>query len=106
MIYTDIPKILRGYYKVVDGKLTEGQFEYLWEQESKEWYPKKIYLGEISSLEIYTTPVCWENEINPPSESYLKVIKEGLKETTGWDEREVGEYLKKAQGGCFEFYFG
>lgn len=35
---------------------------------------------------------CWENKINEVSEDYFSVIKNVLKETTGWTE-EKNKYL-------------
>jgi hypothetical protein len=44
------------------------------------------FLGSLS----FTS--CWENKINEVSEDYFSVIKNVLKETTGWTE-EKNKYL-------------
>lgn len=76
-------------------KITESQFEDIQKQEGKGWYNKILYLGEKDSLPIKTITGCWLNEINPPSERYLNIIKKGLKETTGWDDEKITDYLEK-----------
>ncbi len=76
-------------------EIEEDQFDEIWEQEGKSWYHMKIYLGEKDGIKIYTITGCWLDEINPPSESYLQVIKDGLKETTNWDNDKIERYLKK-----------
>ena len=84
------------YYTVVRlWEITEDQFDEIWEQEGKSWYHEKLNLGEKEGLQIYTITGCWLNEINSPSESYLEVIKMGLKETTNWDNDKIEKYLKK-----------
>lgn len=52
-------------------------------------------MGERDGLIIKTITGCWENEINPPSERYLEIIKKGLKETTGWTDEQIEEYFKE-----------
>jgi len=52
-------------------------------------------LGEKDGLTIKTFTGCWMNEINLPSEEYLDIIKNGLKETTGWMDQEIENYLHK-----------
>ena len=78
-------------------EITEEQFCDIWEQEGKGWYHAVLYLGkhEETELEIYTITGCWEDEKNPPSADYLDVLREGLRETTGWDDAKIDEYLRK-----------
>lgn len=80
-------------------EITESQFEDIWNQEGKSWYNKLLYLGEKNGLEIKTFTGCWESELNPPCEEYLKIIKKGLKETTHLDEKTIEDYLNKFIGG-------
>lgn len=84
------------YYTLVRlWRITEDQFMDVHEQEGKEWYYVILDLGKKDGLEIKTITGCWENEKNKPSESYLEIIKQGLKETTGWSNDEIEKYLKK-----------
>jgi len=76
-------------------KITEEQFDCIWEQEGKTYYHEKIYLGEKDELEIYTLTGCWLKEKNRPAEEYLQYIKLGLKETTGWTDEEIEKYISK-----------
>ena len=76
-------------------KITEEQFDCIWEQEGKTYYHKKIYLSEKDGLEIYTLTGCWLKEKNRPAEEYLRYIKLGLKETTGWIDEEIEKYISK-----------
>ncbi len=75
-------------------KITESQFEDIQKQEGG-YYNKILYLGEKDGLPIKTITGCWLNKINPPSERYLNIIKKGLKETTGWDDEKITDYLEK-----------
>lgn len=86
----------KDYHSVVRlWKIKEAQFEEIWEQEGKIWYPKKLELGKKDGLKIFTITGCWENERNQPSEEYLNIIKKGIVETTVWSEIDASEYLKK-----------
>ncbi len=76
-------------------RITESQFEDIQEQEGKGWYNKILCLGEKDGLPIKTFTGCWLSDLNPPSERYLDIIKKGLKETTGWDNKKIMEYLGK-----------
>jgi hypothetical protein len=76
-------------------KVSEQQFEDIKEQEGQIWYNVELELGEKDSLIIKTITGCWGSEITEPSEEYLSVIKEGLKETTGWSDDKIEEYLRK-----------
>jgi hypothetical protein len=76
-------------------EITEEQFECVWEQEGKGFYKEPLILGEIEGIKIYSLTWNWEDEKNPPSEKYLKIIIQGLKETTGWPDKQVDEYIKR-----------
>lgn len=76
-------------------KVSEQQFNDIREQEGKTWYNQELELGEKDGLVIKTITGNWENEINEPSEKYLGVIRKGLRETTGWSDEQIKEYLKK-----------
>ena len=79
-------------------KITEEQFDCIWEQEGKPYYRKKLYLGEKDRIEIHTLTGCWLKEKNRPSEKYLHYIKLGLRETTGWTDEEIEKYISKFLG--------
>ncbi len=76
-------------------EVTEEQFDCVWKQEGKMSYHKKLYLGVKDGLKIYTITGNWSCEINPPSESYLDIIKKGLKETTNWSDKQIDRYLNR-----------
>jgi len=85
-----------NFYTVVRlWEITEEQFSDIWNQEGKNFYNIKLFLGEKDGLEIYTLTGKWLDEINRPSEQYLEVIKKGLKETTKWGNKEIEEYINK-----------
>jgi len=86
----------KKYYALVRlWKITEEQFNWIWYQEGKTWYPAKLYLGENYGIETYTLTGCWLKEKNRPAKEYIQCIKLGLKETTGWSEDECNKYLSK-----------
>ncbi len=86
----------KNYHTVVRlWEITEEQFNEIWNQEGREWYHKKLCLGEEGGIKIYTITGCWLDEINLPSKEYLEVIKSGLKETTNWDNEKIEKYLEK-----------
>ncbi len=76
-------------------KVSEQQFEEIKKQEGQTWYNVELELGEKDGLIIKTITGCWKTEINKPSEEYLNVIRQGLKETTGWSDDKIEEYLRK-----------
>ncbi len=76
-------------------KVSEQQFEDIKKQEGKTWYNVELELGEKEGLIIKTITGCWKTEINKPSEEYLNVIRQGLKETTEWSDDKIEEYLRK-----------
>ena len=85
-----------NYHTVVRlWEITKEQFNDIWKQEGKYLYYKKLYLGIRDGIEIYTITGDWIQESNYPSKSYLEIIKKGLKETTGWNDAEIDEYLNK-----------
>ncbi|MDI6846292.1 MAG: hypothetical protein QME28_09170 [Candidatus Saccharicenans sp.] len=75
-------------------KIRECQFHEVKSQEGS-FYNKILDLGEKDGYGIFTLTGCWEQEIEAPSESYLKVISDGLKETTGWTDNEINAYLAR-----------
>lgn len=79
-------------------KITQEQFEDLHNNEGKRFYTEILYLGQNDGLEIKTITGKWENEINPPSEEYIKILKKGIKETTGWSDKNIEEYLSNFIG--------
>jgi hypothetical protein len=84
------------YYSVIRlWKITEEQFYEIQKQEGKCWYNLILELGEKDGVKIKTITGCWIDEIQAPSEEYLKVIEKGLKETTNWDDERIRAYLKK-----------
>ncbi len=76
-------------------KIKQSQFECIWEQEGRGFYHKKLTLGEIDGMKIVTITGCHYQERNEPSERYLNVIRRGLKETTGWDDEKIEDYLRR-----------
>ena len=65
------------------------------------WYGHIIYLGSKRSHPIFTCTAIWrdaEINLNPPGEEYLKFIIKGLKETYGYQNERIVEYLKNIDG--------
>ena len=62
--------------------ITEKQFEQVQEQEgpNKKWYDKVIELGFYGGYPVKTITNSVRKEVNPPSNEYLQVIKEGMSE--------------------------
>ncbi|ONI37908.1 hypothetical protein AN639_01060 [Candidatus Epulonipiscium fishelsonii] len=62
--------------------ITRDQFEDIWEQEGnyKNWYNKVVCLGEKDGIEILTFTNETRRPANPPSETYLEIIKKGIAE--------------------------
>jgi hypothetical protein len=69
-------------------KMKREQYECVKSQEG-ESYVKEINLGTLDGLEILTFTSEKKLNYNPPSKLYLDVLKEGLKETTGWTDEEI-----------------
>jgi len=78
-------------------QITQNQFEEIHNQEGKVWYYRILSLGNKDGLEIKTFTGCWSNELNTPCEDYLYIISKGLKETTGWSDKEIESYLIRMQ---------
>lgn len=64
------------------------------------WYNKIIYLGNQSEMPIFTFTHQGDyfNEINKPDENYLKIIMEGLKEITNFNENDLAGYFADLKG--------
>ncbi|MFZ8862407.1 MAG: hypothetical protein ACO2PP_18140 [Thermocrinis sp.] len=75
-------------------KMKREQYECVKSQEG-ESYAKEIKLGTLDGLEILTFTSEKKLKYNPPSKLYLDVLKEGLKETTGWTDEEIDKYWEK-----------
>ena len=83
------------YYAIVRlWEITKEQYECIREQEGI-WYSEELLLGEIEGLKIITFTGDYVNEKNEPSDEYLNIIKKGIKETTGWDDSKIENYIKK-----------
>lgn len=76
-------------------KITDEQFSQIHRQEGKEWYSKILPLGYANEIKIMTITGDHFNERNQPSENYLDVIRQGLKETMGWSINQCDEYLSR-----------
>jgi len=76
-------------------RISEIQFNHLKQKEGPSWYGRELVLGEVGGLKIKTITGCWEDEKNEPSQEYLLVIKCGLRETTGWNEDKIEQYLNR-----------
>jgi hypothetical protein len=85
----------REYHAVVRlWKMKREQYECVKSQEG-ESYAEEIKLGTLDGLEILTFTSEKKLNYNPPSKLYLDVLKEGLKETTGWTDEEIDKYWEK-----------
>ena len=64
------------------------------------WYNKIIYLGNQSGHSIFTFTHDGDyfNEINKPDKNYLKLIMQGLKEITNFNEYDIAEYFENMKG--------
>jgi len=76
-------------------KVTEQQFEDIYEQETKTWYDKIITLGTKENMPIKSFTSSRAFAPNKPSDKYIKVILSGLMETTGWNYDKCLDYLTK-----------
>jgi len=75
-------------------KMTREQYYCVKSQEGS-WYEGEIKLGTLDGLDILTFTSSKKFKHNPPSKLYLDVLKEGLKETTGWTDEEIDKYWEK-----------
>ena len=65
------------------------------------WYGRIIYLRSKRSYPILTCTATWTDEeirLNPPGKEYLKLIIKGLKETYGYQDERIIDYLKNSNG--------
>jgi hypothetical protein len=80
-------------------KITRAQYEEVKDQEGATWYNHEIKLGEEDGIPIYTiTNKTILRNILEPSETYLKTIALGLKETYRFDEEKTTNYLIEKKG--------
>lgn len=65
------------------------------------WYGRIIYLGSKRSYPIFTCTATWgdeEIELSRPGKEYLRYIIKGLKETYGYHNERIIEYLTNLNG--------
>jgi hypothetical protein len=65
------------------------------------WYGRIINLGSSFGITMFTFTAKWEDdaaEYSSPSEDYLRLIIEGLKETHNLSDREIAKYLVSTPG--------
>lgn len=74
-------------------KITDEQFSQIHRQEGKKWYSKILPLGYANEIKIMTITGDHFNERNQPSEHYIDVIRQGLKQTMDWSTDQCNEYL-------------
>jgi len=80
-------------------KIAQSQYEEIKDQEGRKWYDKEIFLGTKESAPIYTITNSKElNNILPPSETYLKTLIEGLRESFNMRLEDAVDYLMKLDG--------
>lgn len=81
-------------------KITKEQYEQVRNQEGRSWYNyDEIPLGEEEGIPIYAvTNKDNLDNVLLPSESYLKTIALGLKETYKFDNEEIANYLIDKKG--------
>ena len=78
---------------------TKEQYEEVRNQEGCCWYNFEISLGEENGTPIYTiTNKNYLGNIIPPSETYLKTIALGLKETYILSVDGIADYLLQTDG--------
>lgn len=85
------------YYAVVRlWKITREQFVDIQRQEGS-WYDQILNLGRKDKLDIitFTGKAEFEKEKNPPSTSYIDIIKKGLIQIKGFSVGECEQYIKK-----------
>jgi len=80
-------------------------FENLLQKDSMQifanWYNTIVNLGSRDDVPIFTFTSNWsetEIELNLPGHNYLKILIKGIKETAGWSDPEVVDYLLKQTG--------
>jgi hypothetical protein len=65
------------------------------------WYGRIIYLGSERGFPVFTCTATWTDEkieLNCPGEEYLKCIIKGIKETYGYKDERIIEYLRNSDG--------
>ena len=79
-------------------KITRNQYDEVKRQEGN-WYGKEILLGDEGGIPIYTiTNDAVLNNIKKPSDTYIKTIALGLKETYNFTGKKVVRYLIGKRG--------
>ena len=80
-------------------KITCEQYEEVRDQEGKSWYNHEIYLGEEGGISIRTiTNKIALTNILQPSDTYIKTVALGLKETFGFGDDAIAAYLTEKEG--------
>lgn len=81
-------------------KITKEQFEHIWKEEGngKNWYNKKLDLGQENGIPIYTITHSSELQFSTPSDNYVKTIIAGLKETYNLSDEKIIKYLIEKLG--------
>ncbi len=79
-------------------KITKDQYNEVKRQEGS-WYGNEILLGDEDGIPIYTiTNDTVLTNINKPSDTYIKTIALGLKETYSFTDKKVVRYLIAKRG--------
>lgn len=79
-------------------KITNSQFNEVCSQEGS-WYDEKVDLGTLDEIPIWTVTSLNKLETTKPSDSYLKTIIAGLKETyKKLNDNDICSYLIKKDG--------
>lgn len=74
--------------------ISEDQFQEIWDQEGRSFYPDLITLGNIQGIgEIKTFTDRSKLQIRQPDEEYTQIIRKGLKETTCWNDEKIDRYI-------------
>lgn len=80
-------------------KITIEQYKHVRNEEGRSWYGKEILLGDNGGVPIYTiTNEAVLSNIICPSDTYLKTIALGLKETYKFNKQEIADYLIDKEG--------
>lgn len=80
-------------------KITEGQYGEVKVQEGVGWYNKEMQLGENDGIPVFTiTHGRVLTNVVCPSDSYIKTIALGLRETYGFTVKETVDYLLDKTG--------
>jgi len=80
-------------------KITEHQYKEVRQQEGVSWYNKEIRLGDDNGIPIFTIthfPIL--TNIISPSDTYIKTIASGLRETYGFTVEHIIDYLLDKEG--------